>query len=115
MCVCFRLAQWIKDTAEKKKEAEEEKAVRRERRRAGPKHIFTDHEYMNQIQANAENIDDALKQGEENKTLCTLPMCLVTIGLAACSSSSSSSNATSGTKRPSTEPPAVKSKKIHLW
>ena len=64
---CFRLAQWIKDTAEKKKEAEEEKAARRERRRAGPKHIFTDHEYMNQIQANAENIDDALKQGKKIK------------------------------------------------
>jgi len=61
----FRLAQWIKDAAEKKKEAEEEKKARRERRRAGPKHVFTDHEYMNQIQANAENIDDALKQGEE--------------------------------------------------
>lgn len=60
-----RLAQWIKDSAEKKKEAEEEKKVRRERRRAGPKHVFTDHAYMNQIQANAESIDDALKQGEE--------------------------------------------------
>lgn len=71
MCIhtkCFyRLAQWIKDAAEKKKEAEEEKKARRERRRAGPKHVFTDHEYMNQIQANAENIDDALKQGEESQ------------------------------------------------
>ena len=61
----FRLAQWIKESAEKRKEAEEEKKARRERRRAGPKHVFTDHEYMNQIQANAENIDDALKQGGE--------------------------------------------------
>ena len=61
----FRLAQWIKDSAEKKKEEDEEKKARQERRRAGPKHVFTDHEYMNQIQANAENIDDALKQGEE--------------------------------------------------
>ena len=66
---CFRLAQWIKDAAEKKKEAEDEKKARQDRRRAGPKHVFTDHEYMNQIQANAENIDDALKQGEWYKYL----------------------------------------------
>lgn len=58
-----RLAQWIKDAAEKKKEAEKEKQARREQRRAGPKHIFNDQEYMKQIQANADNIDDALKQG----------------------------------------------------
>ena len=65
----YRLAEWIKDAAEKKKEVEEEKKARRERRRAGPKHVFTDHEYMDQIQANAENIDDALKQGgEEHNT-----------------------------------------------
>ena len=59
----YRLAQWIKDAAEKKKVAEEEKKARRERRRAGPKHIFNDVKYMNQIEANAENISDALKQG----------------------------------------------------
>ena len=70
---------------------------------------------MTQIEANAKNIDDALKQGDEHNTYyCASPKCSVTIGLAASSSSSSSSNA-SGTKRPSTVESSVKPKKLHLW
>jgi len=108
-----RLAQWIKDAAEKKKEVEDEKKARREKRRAGPKHVFTDHEYMNQIQANAESIDDALKQGEEHyqELLMFVTHCLITVGLAASSSSSNVARI----KRPSTVEPSLKSKKIHLW
>ena len=106
-----RLAQWIKDSAEKKKEAEKEKKVRREQRRAGPKHIFNDQEYMSQMQANTDNINDALKQGTANYEYNFPYTYKSYTGLAACSSSSG----TSGIKRQcaASEPSAAK--KLHLW
>ena len=65
----------------KQAEKEEEKVRRKQERlvrlREGPKHTFDDRTYTAQIQANAEQIGDALQQGThvwpglemENRTL----------------------------------------------
>ena len=63
-CTCLRLADWAKTQPEKERKKAIEKARKREMLLSGgPKHFFDDSEYMQQLQATGDNMDDALRQG----------------------------------------------------
>ena len=63
MCL-GRMAQWLKEEPERRRELSEEKRKRLERKRAGPRHNYNDPTYMEQIRNTEETMDDALKQGD---------------------------------------------------
>ena len=61
---CLRLAEWAKAQPEKERKKEMEKARKRDMLLSGgPKHFFDDSEYMQQLEATEDNMDDALRQG----------------------------------------------------
>ena len=58
-----RVSKWLEEEPERKKRLREEKRKRLQQRRVQPKHFFDDQAYMQQLRANEEDMDDALKQG----------------------------------------------------
>ena len=64
VCTCLRLAEWAKAQPEKERKKALEKARKREMLLSGgPKHFFSDSEYMQQLEATEGNVDSALRQG----------------------------------------------------
>ena len=58
------MSKWLEEEPERKKRLREEKRKRlQQKRRVQPKHFFDDQAYMQQLRANEEDMDDALKQG----------------------------------------------------
>ena len=60
----FRVNQWLEEEPERRRKLREEKRKRLQQRRNQPKHFFEDQAYMDQLRANEEEMDDALKQGQ---------------------------------------------------
>ena len=68
-----RVSKWIEDEPERKRRRREEKRKRLLQKKVPPKHFFDDQAYMNQLRANEEDMDSALKQGmvHTNTHTCT--------------------------------------------
>lgn len=64
-----RVSKWLEDEPERKKRRREEKRKRLLQKKVPPKHFFDDQAYMEQLRANEEGMDSALKQGT---CTCTL-------------------------------------------
>ena len=60
---CERASKWLEDEPERKKKRREEKRKRLQQKKIPPKHFFNDQAYMQQLRANEEDMDSALKQG----------------------------------------------------
>merc|ERR1711973_791302 len=58
-----KIAEWVAKQAEREAEKARRKQERLARLREEPKHTFDDTKYTAQLQANAEQIGDALQQG----------------------------------------------------
>ena len=58
-----RVTKWLEEEPERKRKKREEKRKRRLQKRVPPKHFFEDQAYMDQLRANEEDMDSALKQG----------------------------------------------------
>ena len=61
------MTKWLENEPERKKKRREEKRKRLLQKKVPPKHFFDDQAYMQQMRANEEDMDSALKQGT-----CTL-------------------------------------------
>ena len=60
---CHRVEKWLEDEPERKRKKREEKRKRLLQKKVPPKHFFNDQVYMQQLRANEEDMDGALKQG----------------------------------------------------
>ena len=57
------MTKWLEDEPERKRKKREEKMKRLLQKKVPPKHFFDDQAYMQQLRANEEDMDSALKQG----------------------------------------------------
>ena len=58
------MASWAEKEAEREREKAERKKEKMEKILRGPRHQFDDTNYTNQIQENAEKMQDAVVKGE---------------------------------------------------
>ena len=61
-----RLKDWVAKAADREKERAEKRRERMERRKAVPKHMFHDPKYQEQKSKVLDNLDDALRQGNND-------------------------------------------------
>ena len=59
----YRVTELMKKEPERKQKEAEEKAEKRRLLLEGPRHMFNDQEYIEQLEATQDNFEDALKQG----------------------------------------------------
>ena len=63
LVLSYRVTELMKKEPERKQKEAEEKAEKRRLLLEGPRHMFNDQEYIEQLEATQDNFEDALKQG----------------------------------------------------
>lgn len=72
----LRMAEWVKQQAEREAEKEQKRLERLQRKLAEPKHCFTSPDYQQQCHEMAERLEDSVLKGENeySSVLSTAPL-----------------------------------------
>lgn len=64
-----RMAEWVKQQAEREAEKEQKRLERLQRKLAEPRHCFTSPDYQQQCHEMAERLEDSVLKGEKEDSL----------------------------------------------